>query len=194
MNIYEDIYKKHIAQLKHLNIKHEKLVICFSGIPGSGKTFAAKQIETHYKAVRVSNDELREIIAEIMIKNLMERGEEQNQKILHDYLEYFFARYDKPNKLIILDSGIDREYESKFSYFKKNGYPCLIIRIDIPLKEIKKRLLLREKKKPENNLRRLKKWIIDYRESKKKLKADMTIGNDAQDMLLVFKNLDKIIR
>ena len=190
--ILKEIYQSHLRQLHHLEVPHQKIVICFSGIPASGKTTLAKKIEERYGVVRINNDAIREIIAEIMIRRGMERTEEKNQKILHEYLTYFLEKYTEKNKCLLLDSGIDRSYEQVFACCKGKKYPLFIIRLETPLKEIRRRLAEREKEKPEHNSERLKKWIQEYREGKKKIIADVTVRN-VQEEKKLFEKLDEIL-
>ncbi len=192
--ILEEIYQKHLSQLKYLDVHHKKLVICFSGIPSSGKTTLAKKIEEKYRGVRITNDEVREIIREVMEKHKIERNEERNQEILHDYLAYFLRSYEEKNKLIILDSGIERSYKEKFSLLQERGYALFVILLEIPLRIIHERLKEREERKPEKNFERLKKWMIDFDSAKKEMKADFTIWeNLKKEEERLFQELDKII-
>jgi len=66
--LFGKIHKKYIKKLKHLNIPHKKLMICFSGFAGSGKTYIAKIVEKKYKGVRIRSDDIRKIIIDMKIK------------------------------------------------------------------------------------------------------------------------------
>jgi predicted kinase len=46
-------------------------MICFAGIPGSGKTYLAKKIEKKYGGVRITSDEIRKIIDKKITKKKM---------------------------------------------------------------------------------------------------------------------------
>ncbi len=60
------IYKEHLKHLKNKNISNnKKAVICFSGIPGAGKTYIAKILEKRYKGVRIRSDDIREIVKKL---------------------------------------------------------------------------------------------------------------------------------
>lgn len=43
--ILKKILTKHIKSIRNLNIKNPKLIIAFSGIPGSGKTYISERIK-----------------------------------------------------------------------------------------------------------------------------------------------------
>lgn len=192
--ILEKIFQKHLSRLKHLNVPHKKLVICFSGIPSSGKTTLAEKIEERYRGIRITNDEIREIIREVMEKHKIERNEERNQEILHDYLAYLLKVYDEKNKLIILDSGIERSYQKIFSLLQEKAYSCFVILLDIPLEIVKERLMKREERKPEKNFERLKRWIVDFDSAKKEMKADFVMKeNSEEEERKLFKRLDKLL-
>ncbi|GEM_PF-1319225 len=193
--ILQEIYRVYLKQLLHLEIPHQKLVICFSGIPGSGKTALAKKIEERYLGVRINNDDLRRVIAEVMEKYRLLRNEENNQKMLHDSLAYFFSAYLGKNKLIILDSSIDRTWKEEKKWFEESGYSFFIIRMDISLEEIHRRLQEREMKMPERNFERLKHWKKEYAKAKREIKADFTVkDNSLEEVQKLFEKLDEIIR
>ncbi len=193
--ILKEIYQKHLSQLKHLDVPHKKLVICFSGIPSSGKTTLARKIEKRYRGVKITNDEVRKIIREVMEKRKIKRNEERNQKNLHDYLAYFLRSYDEKNKLIILDSGIDRIWKEEKKWFEEFGYSFFIIRMDISLKEIHRRLQEREMKMPERNFERLEQWKKEYAKAKREIKADFIVKDDLpEEVQKIFEKLDEMIR
>ena len=125
-----EIYEEHIKTLKNLNLPHEKLIIFFAGIPGSGKTYIAKFLEEGYSAVRISNDELRKLIRKIYNKNFNSYLEDVDTS-LYNYWEWFISNYDFPNKLIIADRGIERKYKNVFPFVKKLNYKIFIISLKI---------------------------------------------------------------
>jgi adenylylsulfate kinase-like enzyme len=69
-SVFEEIYKKHSKILENKNIKNEKLIICFSGIPGSGKTTVAKKLERRYRGVRINTHDLGKIIETFLGRKL----------------------------------------------------------------------------------------------------------------------------
>ena len=80
--LFTKIYQQHIKQLKNVFCVNKKLLVCFSGVPGSGKTTLAKKLERKYKGVRINTDDLRDIFDMFGIKN--------REKELDDYLFHFF--------------------------------------------------------------------------------------------------------
>ena len=60
-------WEKHILQF----VPNKKLLICFVGIPGSGKTYLAKIIEKKFKGIRINSDNLRKVINKNITKNLL---------------------------------------------------------------------------------------------------------------------------
>lgn len=48
--IFRKIFKEYEKQLKNLFEPHRKLIICFAGVPGSGKTYLAKNLKKDIKA------------------------------------------------------------------------------------------------------------------------------------------------
>ncbi len=187
--LFNKIYKTHIKQLKNLNIPHKKLVICFSGIAGSGKTYLAKILEDKYKGVRIVNDDIREIIC-----RLEKRGDIDHPT--YGYLNWFIKNYKFKNNLIILDSGIDRKYKERFSLFKKNGYQIFIIRLKVSEKVYERRIIEKLGKLDNNYINRINDWKRQYEDFGKNIKSDIIVDNEEDNKLnlkLLFSKLEKII-
>jgi adenylate kinase family enzyme len=184
----EKIYEKHIKELKNLRAGEKKLIICFSGIPGSGKTFVAKILEKKYKGVRISSDNIRKIIDWLKIV----KNKEDKEKILRQYLINFLKNYKFSNKLIILDSSIDRKYKEIFKVAREKRIKIFIVKITAS----KKGIILRLKK----NKGRLKgflgnfdRWEKDYNNFNKRVKADFvldisTLKSDLEQLFVKLNN------
>ena len=61
----EEIYHNHIKTLPNLSTSNGNFMIAFSGTPGCGKTTIAKIIENQFGALRINNDDIRNIIRNI---------------------------------------------------------------------------------------------------------------------------------
>ncbi len=183
------IYKKHFKHLKNKNISNnKKAVICFSGIPGAGKTYIAKILEKRYKGVRIRSDDIREIVKKLKLK--------EREKLTHLYLEWLFRNYPFRNKLIILDKSIDRKYKETFKAFKERGYKIFVIRIKASRKvseeRVKKKL---GGKLDKNYIDNIERWIKEWEESGKKVKPDILIQNDKNlDLKPLFEKLDRLVK
>jgi 2-phosphoglycerate kinase len=68
-DIFKEIYGRHCIDLNNLNVRNKRVAVCFSGIPGSGKTTIARVLEKRYKGVRLNGDDIGKII-----RNLIEEG------------------------------------------------------------------------------------------------------------------------
>jgi hypothetical protein len=176
MDILEIIFKEHIKKLKNLKYKKNKLIVCFSAIPGSGKTFIAKKIEKKLKAVRISNDEIR-----IIIKKFY--GEDP-QDILHKYLRHFFNKYSFNNKMIILDMGIDRNFDLIEDFAKRKKYKVIIVRIVSSMNKIREAIKVRNKKSSEfkKYFKQIPRWIDENERFNKTHKADIVIHNKFEQL------------
>lgn len=181
------IHKKYIKKLKHLNISHKKLMICFSGFAGSGKTYIAKILEKRYKAVRIRSDDIRRIIIDTKLKEI--------DKLTYSYLEWLSKTWKFKNKLIILDMGIDRRYKEMFSIFKKKGYKIFIIRLKVSKKTAYRRAAERNKGIVDEHFRNeIARWIREWREFGKKVKSDIIITNEKNLSLKpLFEKLGKLV-
>lgn len=182
--LFEKINEEYLKKLKNRSVAHKKLVICFSGFSGTGKTYIAKILEKRYKAVRIRNDDIREIIIGMKIKNIDETT--------YSYLEWLLKNWKFKNKLIILDSGIDRRYLKITPLFKKNKYPVFIIRLKTSKRTAYKRSFDRNKGKDKHFIENIDRWIKEWEDFGKKVKSDIVIDNDKKlDLKELFKILDK---
>ncbi|MFH1607899.1 MAG: AAA family ATPase [archaeon] len=188
--LMKQIYQKHIRKLKNLNVSYKSLVICFSGIPGSGKTYVAKILEKKYKGVRIRNDDIREIVTKLDKKLDLD-------EVTYAYDKWFFENYKFKNKLIILDSGIDRKYDDIFPLLKKKGYRIFIIRLKVSEKVYERRIKDKLGKLDGNYINRINDWKRQYKEFGRKVKFDIIIENEKYeelDLEVLFGKLDEVVR
>ena len=186
--LFEKINRRYVKQLKNLDKSNKKLLICFSGIPGSGKTYIAKILEERYSGVRIRSDDIREIIRDLEIE------EEKTNDMTYNYLNWFFKNYKFQNKLIILDKGIDRGYNEIFSLFERNGYEIFTIRLEVPRKIYERRIKEKLGELDENYINNIDRWIRERENFGKNVKSNLTIGNGEKlNLEILFNKLDKLI-
>ncbi len=187
---FKRIYEKHIKKLKNLSVPHKKLMICFSGIAGSGKTYIAKILEEKYKGVRIRNDDIREVIIKLDKKRDIDES-------TYEYFNWFIENYKFRNHLIILDSGIDRGYREKFSLFKKRGYKIFIIRLEVHERIYEQRIINKLGRLDENYINRISDWKRQYKEFGENVKPNIIIKNEKDnglDLEPLYSKLEKLIR
>jgi len=184
-------YKKHLKILKNLSLPQKKLIICFSGIPGSGKSYISKILEKRYKGIRIRNDKDIRGIMKSLDKNA------DLDKDVDNYLMWFLSSYSFPNKLIILDSGIDRRYKKLFSFAEENNYKLFTIRLKASRKILEKRIFEKNNCRDPHFDNEIKRWTKEWKAFGKKIKADIIIDNEKNNKLNLkplFKKLDKLIK
>jgi hypothetical protein len=186
---FGEIYKRHVKKLENLLVPHEKLMICFSGIAGSGKTYVAEILEKRYKGVRIRNDDIRGIVASL----------DKNKDIdeaTYGYFDWFFKNYPFKNKLIILDRGIDRGYKEVFPFFREKGYKIFVIRLKVSVEVYERRIRNKLGELDDNYLNRIDDWRRQYKEFGEAIKPDILIENERDNELNLeplFKKLDKLV-
>lgn len=153
---FENAFKEFAKNLNNLELENPPLIISFSGAPGMGKTSLSKILEEKLKGVRISSDELRNLLKKYNIQIDLKKESHQN------YLFYAMAYLSHltKNHLIILDKSVDRDYASIADFAKKNHCPFFVIRLQLSKEETKKRLMTKEN--PDNYLKFLDKWYKDY--------------------------------
>jgi len=170
--ILETIFVIHIKQLKNLGVDNQKVLVLFSGISGSGKSFIAKRLEEKYKGIRINNDDIRDIIKNIVTPEIDE------QKILLEYLAYLLEKIPKNNGFIIMDSSIDRKLKFVQDYAIKNDFKTFTIRIDLPRETIIKNILKRNEKEAAPYLADLDRQTNDHKAIIPKITTDYAISED----------------
>ena len=191
MDVLSAIFEKHLSVLHYTDVRNKKLLICFAGVPGSGKTYLARLIEDKYNGIRLSNDEVREIIVDILGKD----DEENRERLLHEYLGYFISHFKSPNGLIILDSGIERKYDRVKEMANKYKFKIFVINVDASLDRVRDRIALRPKHDREHFEREIGRWTKEYRDFISKVKVDFTFGSEGDvDLNWLFERLDGVVR
>jgi protein phosphatase slingshot len=132
---FAEVFEEQMASMPYVSEPNPSHLICFSGTFGMGKTRVAKALQHHFKAIRVSSDEAREIF----------RKKGIHLNLVHDYMLYFLKelRQRSPNQMVILDCSIDRTFDAKASLAKEYDYPLFLIRMLVPYEKVKERLQAR---------------------------------------------------
>jgi predicted kinase len=190
--ILEKIFKEHCLQLKNTDIKQPPFFITFSGTPGMGKTFLAKQLEDKYKAVRIRTDDIRRLV-ESNLSN--QRKQKDYENVLEEYLKYFFKHYKLANKRFILDASIDRRYKTLFPKLKAKNIKFVVIRLKVPRDLIAKRFTEREGDKANWYIKKLDAWLSDYDNFAAQYKDYISYENNNEIRLdKLFEEIDKEIK
>ncbi len=176
-------------ELKNKNISHPQFIITFSGVPGTGKTSIAKKLEERYRAVRINNDYIRQIITS---QNLAS-SEENAEQLLQEYGFHLLPHLPLPNKRTVLDKSIDRRYRWFLDTCRNYGFKYFLIRLDISsadraLRMLGKRELITDREK--NSMRR---WIREYQDCVKNLEADIVLDAENPDLRGLFRRLDSVL-
>ena len=122
----EKLEQKHFQTLKYLRVSHPRILVCFAGIPGSGKTYLCKILEEKYRALRITNDEIRTSIRELLkgFPTLSGKSEELLQMYVLRVL-----KKDLVNGFVLLDSGIERKYARIVDSARKKRYRLLVVKV-----------------------------------------------------------------
>lgn len=157
----QDIFKKHLPKLRNLTVANPRLIIAFSGVPGSGKSDLARAIEARYQGVRVANDDIRGILDKLGIH----RDASHKQALLEEYLLALLEELVAyPNGLLILDSSIDRKYAKVKAVASEHDYKIFVIQLEAPRSELRHRIRVRDKSKHNylDYFREFDRWESDH--------------------------------
>lgn len=174
-SLYPAILARLTRSLKNVDNPHPRVAVCFSGIPGSGKTTLGKFLEKNYEGVRVNTDELREIIAQF-IPGTDQRAKIQRERVLGGFMTRFLHSYPFRNGRLIVDASMDRSHEKMMPLFRQNGFRPFVVRINTPTYLAIHRIDTKRKNK-EFFQQFLEKWARDFERSKVLLSADLSLDS-----------------
>lgn len=172
--ILNKIYSEHKKEIKYFSVSNPKLIICFGAVPGSGKTYISKILEEKYRAIRINNDDIRNII------NKKLKTKNDKQKILEEYIFYFIKEHNSSNGLIIFDSSIDRIYKKLFIAVADTEFNIFIINIKVPKKVIINRIFNRNRKNSKKFISEIERYYNDHKKFEKDVIIDVNINNDKE--------------
>ena len=213
--LFKLIFAKHKTTLKNLNVPQEKkVIILFSGVPGSGKTYLARKIEKRYQAIRWENDIVREIIDKFpkeyfknisadSLKSFNNLDKETLKKVygynklsikkenlLQNYKKHIFSNYPFQNKLILFDESIDRSYPLFKNISEKFNFKLYLIKMPFNKKLIRKRVINRGEGIMTFFDANLPRWKDDYNQLTLNTKSDFVFKDNPREL---FSRLNKLI-
>jgi predicted kinase len=163
------VHEKYWPTLKYLNVPHDKLIIGFSAIPGSGKTTLAKEIAERYQGVRINKDEVWDIAHPLEAQF---QGEDY-ETLVRNYMSYLMQELSNyPNGLIVNDASLDRQHEKVKEWADNNGYELFLIRIPVTREVLESRILERNKAGAGAYLEKLDNWMEDFNKLNETVRAD----------------------
>ena len=182
--LFKEMYEIHKKKLKNLDIKGEKLLITFAGVPGSGKTTIAEELEKEIKGVSINSIEVE--------KAYVSLGNKRDITVKRVYIDWLMDKIAREfkNKTIILDKGIERTYEDIVKWAKENDYKLFIIGVECNRKTAEKRLVGREGSNARYYLAEMDRWIREYNRYRKLGISDIEINTEEENL---FVWTDKIL-
>ncbi len=172
--------KKYYASLPNRNLRCQKCIVLFSGVPGSGKSHIARSIERERGAIRISNDDIRDlIVAENPNITIAER-----ERIKLDVATALLRLLEtSPNGLVVFDASCDRPggYEFYRDWADQHGYRVVLLRMDVPRATIEQRIHQRGDtgyRKAGQSLANLDVWWKEWEAFCKRQKPDLIVTSD----------------
>ncbi|NOZ44780.1 MAG: AAA family ATPase [bacterium] len=175
---FDEIAERYLLSLNNRDYRHKKIIISFSAIPGSGKTYIAKKIEQKYHALRINTDDIRKIIIDFGIED-----EEMKQAILEDFVYNLFEKKlnKADNGLVILDLSIDRKYREIQDYANNHGRQLFVIRLETKKNLILSRLQQREDKNLQKFLDDMERYEHDFQNYIENHKPNIIVQDSNED-------------
>lgn len=189
-NKFDEISGRLFPRLKYIKTQNQQLIIAFSGVPGSGKSELSRKLEEKYRAVRIGNDTIRDIINHSGISPL---SEEKRENLLQDYNEYLIRNYPFKNKLLILDKSMDRQYKRFFPVFEELGLGFFIIRLTMNKEGAIERIMKRKEEGFDLVKRSMERWQREFLDFGKNAHYDILIDGENPDFEKVCEKIDEIL-
>lgn len=195
MDKFEQIFQQQQPKLKYLKHHNKKVIICFSGVAGTGKSQLATAIEKRFRGIRISNDDIRQIIDRLS----MAENPDMKQQLLDNYWKQFLLIHlsKESNGLIIRDSSIDRKYDDVKQVADRLGYQMFVIVLKVPRNQIEARIKQRHKSKHNYQayFDNLDRWFDDNRKLLSRIVPDIEIDNTSQkDWPSLFDAIEQILK
>lgn len=165
------------------------LIIAFGGVPGSGKTTIAKNLEEKYNGIRIGRDEIFNAVEELKLNK-----EEFENKNYQDFIYFLIEKSILYNTLIMLDKSIERNYERLFDFCNKNKINKFVVNLDIGKEKALQRIFERENVDKDLYKKLIEKWIEDYEKFKQQVQPDISLNGENPDMDKLFNELDKRLK
>lgn len=128
--LFAEVDARYLPTLHHLDVVHPRLMILFSGPPSSGKSTVAKAIAKEFQGVRLENDAIRTLLLTLAPnKDLSER-----RALAYQYRDYVMSTLvnQTQNGLWIIDSSIDRSYDTLYDFTARHSFTRFLISMNIP--------------------------------------------------------------
>lgn len=181
---FPKIFQQQLASMSYLQHPNPPRLIFLSGTFGMGKTYTAKKLEHHFKALRLSADEARLLFPEHGLP----------YEAINDYIEYALTELQRisPNRMIVLDRSCDRTYARYASFAQKYGLQNYLIRLVVPRDVVEQRIRSRGSD-VENQLRDLDRAWNDYEKFTKNHTFDFILDNgedENSNQEMLFKDIE----
>lgn len=190
----EQIWQVRSPKLRNLDVKNPKVIVAFSGVPGSGKTRLARKIERKFGGIRLSNYWLRTTIDRLGLADTPDF----KQQLVQADAEFVIKKLkDTPNGMLIFDSSIDRKHDMVAELAGMYGYRLVVISLVVSRSTVERRIRERTKSRTryQDYLENMERWIADNQKLNARVKADLVINNeDESEHGRVLEQLEKIIQ
>jgi predicted kinase len=169
--------QKYYESLSNRDLHRQKCVVLFSGVPGSGKSHIAQSIEQELGAIRISNDDIRDLI--VAENPGIEPAKRERIKLavataLLGLLE------TSPDGLVVFDVSCDRPggYEFYHDWAAQRGCRIVLLRMDVPRATLEQRIHQRGNtgyRKAAQALANLDVWWKEWEAFGKRQKPDLIV-------------------
>lgn len=137
--VVKEIENEYFDSLVNMSVGNPRLMVLFSGPPGSGKSVLAKLIEKEFSAIRLENDAIRSLVHAHYPKMSLDEKAEITLKCMYKCWDRLLTK--SSNGLWVIDASIDRKYQTASNFAQQNNFRELIIALSLTEEEHQKRII-----------------------------------------------------
>lgn len=161
----EELIDGYLAQFEPQQVCSDLVVVLFAGIPGSGKSTMSKLLQDRIPSIRVENDKIRAYVIE-------QCGVWPTSMQLMEGTLKWLA--NQRHGLVILDSSIDRKYQTMLIETKKETCQIFVVSIEsTPERALEN---IRERNQELPKLTNIDSYVEDHKYFLKEIDPDYLIA------------------
>ncbi|HSW66521.1 MAG TPA: AAA family ATPase [Bacillota bacterium] len=167
---FDTLAAAYIRTMSHHKVSNPKVMIIFSGTPGSGKTTLARHLAADLQGQYIQNDAVRDIMRAMGVNPVGVPMVPITRRIV----EHIMAH--DANQLVVIDGSIDRTWQEFFDHASKLGALPVVVRLDVPLETLRARITNRDRHDQQRLLENLDNYQAQFENCKRHVPTDITLG------------------
>ncbi len=134
------MYEQHKAYIRQDGIRQKPVLVVFSAVPGSGKSTLTRLLVEDYGFLRIANKDVRLAAKQVSAQD----AESGTDNVVGPYTLWLLDKLTQQSRpSIVLDRNIDQWYEAPKKWAEEHGYRLVVVRMQVSLDILKRRIATR---------------------------------------------------